>query len=286
MNATRVREGQIPSDNTGELYSLVEYSDGGITCTCRFGMQRGLMTAEGRNCKHAKAFRRTPGGGLVSEGQQVRLSPTFSVADLTGDSRSVSTRVMLLLASAFAPMVYLEDVTGAILLEDDKERERQAKGDERAAPLTEEQRVIVEHLCENFRAWVNAHLPTDDPDGDDDPVLAAAEAITRSALKHRQRTEVNSETAEWLIYLLHHGQEIHDTALSIKDLGIGGVGPETARLLAQTYTSLDALYNASEEDLKVVSGIGPVMAARIANGLMESKNRPAEPDSALVPSEL
>jgi hypothetical protein len=181
--------------------------------------------------------------------------------------------VVLLLAAAFAPMAYLEDVTGAILFEDDKEREKQAKS-ERAAPLTEEQRVIVEWLCENFRAWVNSHLPTGGPDSEDDPVLATAETITRLALKHRSRTEVNSETAEWLIYFLKHGQEIHDTALFIKDLGMPGVASEKARLLAQTYTSVDALYAATEEDLTAINGIGPVLANNIAKGLLESKTRP------------
>ena len=288
MKATRVREGQIPSASTGEIYSLVEYSDGGITCTCRFGMQRGLMAAGDKNCKHAKVFRRTPGGGLALEGQNVRLSPTFSVADLTGDTHSISARVVLLLAAAFAPMAYLEDVTGAILQEDDKEREKQAKG-KKAAPLTEEQRVIVEYLRENFRAWVNSHLSTDDPDGANEPLLKTAEAITRLALKHRPRTEVNednSETAKWLIYFLQHGHKIHDTALSIKDLGIRDVGPKTARLLAQAYTSLDALYCASEEDLKAVNEIGPIMATKIATGLTESKTRPAKPDSNPGPCQL
>ena len=285
METTRVREGQIPSTSTGEQYNLVEYTNGGITCTCPFGMRRGTMAAGDKNCKHAKAFRRTPGGGLASDGQNVRLSPTFSVADLTGDTHSISARVVLLLAATFAPMAYLEDVTGAILLQDDKEREKQANG-EKAAPLTEEQRVIVDCLRENFHAWVNSHLPTDGPDGEDDPVLATVEAITRLALKHRQRTEVNSETGEWLIYFLQHGQEIHDTALAIKDLGIGGVGPETARLLAQTYKSLDALYSASEGNLKAVYGIGPVMAARIATGLTESKICPPEPDGNSGPSQL
>ena len=286
MEATRIREGQIPSASTGELYHLVEYSDGGITCTCPFGARRGVMAEGERSCKHAKSFRRTPGDGLDSESQGILLSPTFSVADLTGDANSISARVVQLLAAAFAPVAYLEDVTGAILLKDDEEREKQAKG-EKATPLTEEQRVIVECLCENFRAWVNSHLPVNGQGGEDDPALATAEAITRLALTHRPRTEVNednSETAGWLIYFLQQGQEIHDTALAIKDLGIRDIGPKTAQLLAQTYNSLDALYGASAEDLKAVNGIGPVMALRIANGLKERKVQPAEPESNQVPN--
>jgi hypothetical protein len=232
------------------------------------------------------AFRRTPGGGLATEGQSLRLSPTFSVADLIGNNHSMSTRVMQLLVAAFAPMAYLEDVTSEILLRDDQEREKLAK-DDKAMPLTEKQRVIVEYLNENFGAWVDAHLSIDDNRNSEDvSALEIAEAITRLALKHRMRTDVNSETAEWLIYFLRHGREAHDTALSIKDLGIGDVGPERARLLAQAHPSVDALYSASEEDLEAVNGIGPITAAKIVKGLMESKPRPSEIDDSPNPSHL
>ena len=282
MQATRVREGQIPSSSTGEQYDLVEYSNGAITCTCPFGIRRGMMATGDRNCKHAKAFRRTPGGGLALEGQKLSLPPAFSVADLTGDSRSISARVALLLAAAFAPMAYLKDVADALLLQDDEEREKQSNGEE-AKPLTEEQRVIVEYLCDNFGAWVNYHLSTDSLDSEDDPLLATAETITKLALKHRPRTEVNSDTAEWLMYFLQYGKEIHDTALFVKDLGIPGIASEKARLVAQKYASVEALYATKEEDLKKIDGIGPVLANNIAKGLMEHKNRLSEPDSKPTP---
>ncbi len=56
-------------------------------------------------------------------------------------------------------------------------------------------------------------------------------------------------------------------------LGIRHVGYETARLLAEHFGSLDAILNASVEELQEVEGIGPVVAASIAAWAERPENR-------------
>ena len=56
-------------------------------------------------------------------------------------------------------------------------------------------------------------------------------------------------------------------------LGIRHVGFETARLLAEHFGSLDAVLNASVEELQQVEGIGPVVAASIAEWAARPQNR-------------
>jgi len=56
-------------------------------------------------------------------------------------------------------------------------------------------------------------------------------------------------------------------------LGIRHVGETTARHLAMHYGSLQALMQASEEELQTVSDVGPVVAASIAHFFAETHNR-------------
>ncbi|GAB4324813.1 MAG: NAD-dependent DNA ligase LigA [Dehalococcoidia bacterium] len=56
-------------------------------------------------------------------------------------------------------------------------------------------------------------------------------------------------------------------------LGIRHVGFETARLLAQHFGSLDAVLNASAEQLQEVEGIGPVVARSIVDWAARPENR-------------
>jgi DNA ligase (NAD+) len=56
-------------------------------------------------------------------------------------------------------------------------------------------------------------------------------------------------------------------------LAIPDVGPATARLLAQYFHGLDELSAASEDELQHIDGIGPEVAARVANWLAERANR-------------
>ncbi|RMD69740.1 MAG: NAD-dependent DNA ligase LigA [Gammaproteobacteria bacterium] len=56
-------------------------------------------------------------------------------------------------------------------------------------------------------------------------------------------------------------------------LGIPEVGEATAKLLAEHFGSLEALMNASEEELMQVPGIGPVMAHNIVTFFRQPKNR-------------
>ncbi len=56
-------------------------------------------------------------------------------------------------------------------------------------------------------------------------------------------------------------------------LGIRGVGAVTARWLAERYEDLDALAQASEEDLAAIEGIGPVTARFIVDWFRRERNR-------------
>lgn len=56
-------------------------------------------------------------------------------------------------------------------------------------------------------------------------------------------------------------------------LGIREVGEATARNLAQYYGNLDAIMDASEEDLQNVPDIGPIVAANIAGFFRQKHNR-------------
>lgn len=56
-------------------------------------------------------------------------------------------------------------------------------------------------------------------------------------------------------------------------LGIHHVGEQAARLLAQHFATMDALMNASCEDLTVLNGVGPKMAQSIVNFFAGESNR-------------
>ena len=55
-------------------------------------------------------------------------------------------------------------------------------------------------------------------------------------------------------------------------LGIRHVGGETARLLARRFASVDALRQATEQEIATVDGIGPAIAASVAAYVREARN--------------
>jgi DNA ligase (NAD+) len=56
-------------------------------------------------------------------------------------------------------------------------------------------------------------------------------------------------------------------------LGIQDVGWVTARALANQFRSMDALMNASEEEIQATEGIGPITARTVAQTLAEERTR-------------
>ena len=56
-------------------------------------------------------------------------------------------------------------------------------------------------------------------------------------------------------------------------IGIRHVGEVTAQVLAEHFKSLDRLMNASRQDLEAIEGIGPEVAASIAQWFSDEKNR-------------
>ncbi len=59
----------------------------------------------------------------------------------------------------------------------------------------------------------------------------------------------------------------------INALGIKFVGEEVAKILAERYRSIDALMNASEEELQEIPGIGPKIAKSIVDWFSREPNR-------------
>ena len=59
----------------------------------------------------------------------------------------------------------------------------------------------------------------------------------------------------------------------LNGLGIRHIGERTAELLAQRFGSLDALMNASVEEINAVGGVGPVLARSVYDFFQEPRNR-------------
>ncbi len=64
-----------------------------------------------------------------------------------------------------------------------------------------------------------------------------------------------------------------DLARLIFGIGIAGIGEETARMLAQYFTSLDRLFSASEEEITAVPGVGKKAAHAIQAFYEQEQNR-------------
>src|SRR6056297_3605525 len=80
-------------------------------------------------------------------------------------------------------------------------------------------------------------------------------------------------SARNLVDAIRRAKEDATLARLIYGLGIPHVGRATAGDLARAFGSLDALAEASEEDLADVDGIGPTMAQAIAAWLADSCNQ-------------
>ena len=57
----------------------------------------------------------------------------------------------------------------------------------------------------------------------------------------------------------------NDLAKLINALGIKHLGTKTSKILAKKYKNMDAIFNASYEDLSMIEDIGPVIASSIYN---------------------
>jgi DNA ligase (NAD+) len=115
------------------------------------------------------------------------------------------------------------------------------------------------------------------------------EALVTQLLEQRLVTgiaDLYSLTEEQLLSLERIGQKSAETLLSeienskkaplnrvLFGLGIRFVGERTAQLLAQSFGSMDALMEASAEELERVNEVGPRVAQAIAEFFAEPRNR-------------
>ena len=53
-----IKQVQVPAETTGNLYTLTEYDDGTIGCTCSSGVRQGpLLGTSDKLCEHLISFR-------------------------------------------------------------------------------------------------------------------------------------------------------------------------------------------------------------------------------------
>ncbi|HEY9138151.1 MAG TPA: helix-hairpin-helix domain-containing protein, partial [Terriglobus sp.] len=111
------------------------------------------------------------------------------------------------------------------------------------------------------------------------------EEPTRTALVHTV-ADVYRLTSEQLLTLERVGQKTADALIEQIDrsrkaplyrvllgLGIRHVGERTAQDLANTFGSMDAIMQATVDELKAAEGIGPVVAQTIHDFFQVKKNR-------------
>lgn len=79
-------------------------------------------------------------------------------------------------------------------------------------------------------------------------------------------------SAQKLIASIKKARDV-DLARLIVGLSIPQVGEETALLLAMKYRSIDALQNATLDDLEGIDGVGPIVARAIADWFAEKRHR-------------
>ena len=143
--AERVMETTIPSGSTGELYQIVSYDDGLVSCSCPFGSRFGPLSVSDRTCKHVKAFREQVRRGEVPE----LMAPAFTAQDLDLDLDRWLRRFCYI----FSPVSYLQEIVEATLLEDDDHLARASRklaGETRLrpSPLPELERSVLQLLSE------------------------------------------------------------------------------------------------------------------------------------------
>ena len=61
-----IKQVQVPAETTGNLYTLTEYDDGTIGCTCSSGV-RPLLGTSDKLCEHLISFR-CPSNNVKSQG--------------------------------------------------------------------------------------------------------------------------------------------------------------------------------------------------------------------------
>jgi DNA ligase (NAD+) len=88
----------------------------------------------------------------------------------------------------------------------------------------------------------------------------------------RQLERMGDKSAENLVNAISESKKI-SLARFLYAIGIRHVGQHTATILAAHYKNLDALYNASAEELEAIEGIGPVVASSIAEFFSREENR-------------
>ena len=94
--------------------------------------------------------------------------------------------------------------------------------------------------------------------------------LTRDELAGLER--MGEKSADNLIAAIEASKS-RPLAAVLSGLGIRHVGGETAELLARRYGSLPKLMDASEEDLRSIPGVGPIVALAIAGHFSNEGNR-------------
>ena len=188
--AEPIGRARIPSDSSGELYDIVEYDDGTVSCTCAFGSRRGPMAPTSQTCKHVRAYRNSHGLGFGPDILPVALTDK----DLDFDRARWVGR----LCHIFSPVAYLHDLVEATLRQDNDELERLAKrnageGNYRPVPLPKIQRSVLERLLDTLNDLEDGGVSDADIGISEADALAAT--ILKEALRLRQQPANTSNKA-------------------------------------------------------------------------------------------
>ncbi len=107
---------------------------------------------------------------------------------------------------------------------------------------------------------------------DKDIIKGISDLYLLNAKKLSLLDRMAEKSANNLIEAINNSKEV-PLHKFIYALGIPEVGETTAELLAQRYTTLDALINATEESLLALKDIGPVVAHNIVNFFSQKSNK-------------
>lgn len=142
----------------------------------------------------------------------------------------------------------------------------------------------IEGLGEVMVAQLLGHSMLENNDTAESDEEEVAEAPTRTALVHSV-ADIYQLRLEDLIKLERVGQKSAESLLAeidksrkaplyrvILGLGIRHVGERTAQTLAEEFGSMDAIMQASEEELQRVNDVGPKVAAAIREYFKNEKN--------------
>ena len=188
---TVVNHAQIPSRNSGELYSLAEYDDGTIKCSCPFGSRFGPLGPDDKVCRHIRSYRLN-GGATIG-------GPVLPPASISPQELSLNLDDWVhRFTGIFSPVHYMCAITLAVIQEDNEQRRKEGVPRTRPKPLPDFERSILEELY-HVLVGLESVLGTT-------PDVSSADVIAHNFLLRalRERQQTNPDTSNKAIAFTIH----------------------------------------------------------------------------------